>query len=144
MEEVAFREIASGIVARPCPFAASILHSCVACLRAQRIRIAEREVVGCRESVGHSRCNGFHAHLRRRFSFTLGTLRNDGPLPHAQEMRLQRGGLKGLQRVLNGGMEVGNVDELLENVLWRWGGVHDIPYSDAMLAAALSCTGRHG
>ena len=59
-------------------------------------------------------------------------------------MRLQCGGLKGLQRVLNGGTKVGNVGDLLENALRRWGGVDDIPYSDAVLAAALSYTGRHG
>jgi len=143
MESGAFREIASGMVARPCPFAGSILHSCAACLRAERFQIAEREVVGCRESICHSRCNEFHAHLRRSFSFALGRLRIDGPLPHAQEMRVQCGGLKGLQRVLNGGTEVGNVDDLLENALRRWGGVDEIPYSDVVLAAALSYTGRH-
>ncbi len=144
MDEAAFRQIASGIGARPCPFARSILHSCTACLRAERIQIAEREVVACLEPVSYSRCSELHAHLRRSFSFALGTLRNDGPLPHAQEMRVQCGGLKGLQRALNGGTEVGNVDELLGNALRRWGRVEDIPYSDVVRAAALSFKGRHG
>ena len=93
MEDRALRQIASGIVARPCPFAASILHFCVACLRAELIQIAEREVVGCLEPVSHSRCSELHAHLRRSFSFALGTLRIDGTLPHAHEMRVQFGGL---------------------------------------------------
>ncbi len=144
MDEAAFREIASGMVARPCPFARSILHSCAACLRAERIQIAEREVVGCLEPVSHSRCGELHAHLRRSFSFALGTRRTDGTLPHAQEMRVQCGGLKGLQNALNGGTEVGNVDELLGNALWRWGRVEDIPYSEVVHVAVLSYTGRHG
>ncbi|MGB7536651.1 MAG: hypothetical protein WCD32_02490 [Azonexus sp.] len=59
-------------------------------------------------------------------------------------MRVQCGGLKGLQHTLNGGAEVESVDELLENALHHWGDIEDIPYSDVVHAAASAYKGRHG
>ena len=143
MDEGAFREMLSGVVA-PCPFERSILRGCAACAQSEKIQIAERELVKCRNSASHSRCIELYAHLRRSFSFALGTLRVDTPLPHVQEMRVQCGGLKGLQHTLNGSTEVENVDELLENALRQWGEIEDIPYSDVVHAAATAYKGRHG
>ena len=143
MDESAFREMLSGVVA-PCPFERSILRGCAACAQSEKMQIAERELVKCRNMASRSRCSELYAHLRRSFSFALGTLRVDTPLPHAQEMRVQCGGLKGLQHTLRGGAEVENVDELLESALRQWGELEDIPYSDVVHAAATAYKGRHG
>ena len=143
MDEGAFREMLARVVA-PCPFERAILGGCAACARSEKMQIAERELVKCRNMASHSRCIELYAHLRRSFSFALGILRVDTPLPHAQEMRVQCGGLKGLQHTLNGNTEVGNVDELLENALHQWGEIEDIPYSDVVHAAATAYKGRHG
>lgn len=143
MDESAFREMLSGIVA-PCPFERSILRGCAACAQSEKMQVAERELVKCRNTASHSRCSELYAHLRRSFSFALGTLRVDTPLPHAQEMRVQCGGLKGLQHTLNGSTEVENVDELLGNALRQWNEIAEIPYSDVVHAAATVYKGRHG
>jgi hypothetical protein len=143
MDEGAFREMLSGVVA-PCPFERSILRGCAACTQSEKIQIAERELVKCRNLASHSRCSELYAHLRRSFSFALGILRVDTPLPHAQEMRVQCGGLKGLQHTLNGDTEVDDVDELLGRALRQWGEIEDIPYSDVVHAAATAYKGRHG
>ena len=143
MDESAFREMLSGIVA-PCPFERSILRGCAACAQSEKMQVAERELVKCRNTASHSRCSELYAHLRRSFSFALGTLRVDTPLPHAQEMRVQCGGLKGLQHTLSGSTEVENVDELLGNALRQWDEIAEIPYSDVVHAAATVYKGRHG
>jgi hypothetical protein len=143
MDEGAFREMLSGVVA-PCPFERSILRGCATCTQSEKIQIAERELVKCRNLASHSRCSELYAHLRRSFSFALGILRVDTPLPHAQEMRVQCGGLKGLQHTLNGDTEVDDVDELLGRALRQWGEIEDIPYSDVVHAAATAYKGRHG
>lgn len=108
------------------------------------MQIAERELVKCRDMASHSRCRELYTNLRRSFSFALGTVRVDTPLPHAQEMRVQCGGLKGLQHTLSGTSEVKNVDELLENSLRQWGEIEDIPYSNVVHIAASVYKGRHG
>jgi hypothetical protein len=143
MDETAFREMLAGVVA-PCPFERSILRGCAACAQSEKIQIAERELVKCRDTASHSQCLELYAHLRRSFSFALGAFQVDTPLPHAQEMRVQCGGLKGLQYTLNGDTEVGNVDELLGNALRQWGEIEDIPYSNVVHAAASAYKGRHG
>ena len=76
--------------------------------------------------------------------FALGKPRIDSPLPHGQEMRVQCGGLKGLQHTLDGNAEVTDVDRLLDNSLRRWGDLADLPYSEIVHSAASSYRGRRG
>lgn len=144
MDEAAYRQKFVEVVRRPCAFEKAVLARCVACERSERIQIAEREAVTCRDAESHSRCRALHGHLRHGFSFALGTLHDDTILPHAQEMRVQCGGLKGLQQVLNGSAEVENVDGLLEQAMRQWGELAEIPWSGVVHAAAQCYKGRHG
>lgn len=144
MDEAAYRQIYSEVIERPCAFEKAVLARCVACDRAQRVQIAEREAVTCQNSTSLSRCTSLHHYLRHGFSFALGKVRDDMPMPHAQEMRVQCGGLKGLHSVLDDSVEVNNVDALLVDALRKWGGLSDIPYSEVVHAAALCYKGRHG
>ncbi len=65
-------------------------------------------------------------------------------LPHAQEMQVQCGGLKGLQQTLSGIAEVADVDQLLRQASAQWGDSDDFPYSEVVHAAATAYKGRHG
>ena len=143
MDETAFRQKLSEMIERPCTFEKAILAGCVECKRAGRMQIAEREAVICQNQASLSRCTSLHDHLRHGFSFALKNLHENAALSHAQEMRVQCGGLLGLQNVLNSGTEVDNVDALLESVLQQWGELSEIPYSEVVHAAALCYKGRH-
>lgn len=144
MDEAAYRQIYSEVIERPCAFEKAVLARCVACDRSERIQIAEREAVACQNAASLSRCTSLHDYLRHSFSFALRKVRDDTPMPHAQEMRVQCGGLKGLHSVLDDSVEVNNVDALLEAVLRKWGGLSDIPFSEVVHAAGLCYKGRHG
>ncbi|MBI5005888.1 MAG: hypothetical protein HZB95_02060 [Nitrosomonadales bacterium] len=144
MDEAAYRQKFAEVVARPCVFEKALLTRCVACERAQRKQIAEREAVTCHTAASHSRCGELHGQLRHAFSFALGTLHDDTVLPHAKEMRVQCGGLKGLQQEMRGDAEVANVDGLAENALRQWGDWAEIPWSQVVHAAAQCYKGRHG
>ncbi|MEO6974952.1 MAG: hypothetical protein ABI144_03620 [Gallionella sp.] len=67
--------------------------------------------------------------LRRNFTFALGKLHIDGPLPHAKEMRMQCGGLKGLQYMLDGNEEVSDVAALIGMAQQRYGNLAELPFS---------------
>ena len=108
------------------------------------MQIAEREAVTCQNQASLSRCTSLHDHLRHGFAFALKNLHENVTLSHAQEMRVQCGGLLGLQHVLNGGAGVDNVDALLESIMQQWGELATIPYSEVVHAAALCYKGRHG
>lgn len=132
------------MIERPCTFEKAVLARCVACNRSERIQIAEREVVTCQNAASLSRCTSLHDHLRHNFAFALGKTPDDTVLSHAQEMRIQCGGLKGLQQVLHDSCEVGDVDALLASILLEWGELAEIPYSEVVHAAAVCYKGRHG
>lgn len=144
MDEAAYRQKFAEVVARPCVFEKALLAGCVACECAQRMQIAEREAATCRDAASHSRCHELHDRLRHSFAFALGKIHDEEILPHAQEMRVQCGGLKGLQLVQSGVVEVENVAVLSESALRQWGDWAGIPWSEVVHAAAQCYKGRHG
>lgn len=129
MDETAYRQALTTSISRHCPFEKSILTHCAACSKAEKHNIAEREVVSCRNTEAHQRCIAFRDSLRHNFTFALGKLHIDGPLPHAQEMRMQCGGLRGLQFTLEGNDEVRDAAVLLEMAQQKFGELADFPYA---------------
>ncbi len=130
MDETAYRRALSTAILRACPFEKSLLTHCAACSKAEKRNIAEREIVDCNCVGAHERCIAMRDLLRNNFAFALGKSHIDGTLPHAQEMRMQCGGLKGLQFVLDGSDEVADVAALLAMAWQRYGELEDIPYSE--------------
>lgn len=135
MDESAYRQALTASIARHCPFEKSVLTNCAACSKAVKHNIAEREVVACDNTEAHQRCIELRDLLRHSFTFALGKSHIDGPLPHAQEMRMQCGGLRGLQFALDVGVvqdvddEVRDVAALLAAAQQRYGELADFPYS---------------
>ncbi len=113
MDETAFRQARAAIVDRPCAFEKALLTGCGTCSRAQRRNIAERETIDCRDAEAHAGCAALLGLLRQQATFTLHLTRPEPRLPHAQEMKVQCGGLAGLQRALTGVDAVGDVAELV-------------------------------
>jgi hypothetical protein len=135
MDESVFRQMLSELNGRPCPFAKTILTRCAGCSKAEKRNIAEREVVACNSEHAHERCIALRDLLRHNFTFALGRLHIDGPLPHAQEMRMQCGGLTGLQLVFDDTDEVRDIDELLIMAQQKFGELADFPYSQIVRLA---------
>jgi hypothetical protein len=129
MDETAYRQTLTSAIPRYCPFEKTILTHCAACSKAEKHNIAEREVVACSSAVAHEHCIALRDLLRHNFTFALGKLHIDGPLPHAQEMRMQCGGLRGIQFLLDGNDEVHDIAELLKMAQQRYDGLEELPYS---------------
>jgi hypothetical protein len=142
MDEAAYRQILSSSITSTCPFEKSILCSCAACAKAEKRNIAEREVVACNDKEALGRCLALRNLLRHNFAFALGRPHIDGPLPHAQEMRLQCGGLKGLQYSLDASDEVQDVAMLVAMAQQKFGELADFPYSLIVQRANIVYKGR--
>jgi hypothetical protein len=142
MDEAAYRQKFSELIERPCTFEMALLAGCVACRHERRIQIAEREAISCRNAGSLGRCTSLHDSLRQNFAFALGLTHEGTVISHAKDLRVQCGGLSGIQHVASGSSEVENVDGLLDAVLQLWGDMTDIPYSEVVHAAALSYKGR--
>ena len=130
MDEARYREAYRDINRWPCPFEPAILTRRCGCRRHRRLLLAEREAVACDGPDPRARCAAFLAELRERGRFALGLTRIDGPLPHGKEIKVQAGGLLGLQVELGGEAagQVADVDALLEAALARWGALDRLPF----------------
>jgi hypothetical protein len=135
MDETAYRQILSATIPGTCPFEKSILTNCAACSKAEKRNIAEREIVVCNDAQALKRCTALRDLLRLNFTFALGKPHIDGPLPHALEMRMQCGGLKGLQSSLDDSDQVQDVAALLEMSEQKFGSLDDFPFAQIVRLA---------
>lgn len=148
MDESAFRQTRDAMTPRPCAFENAMLAGACACSLAARRNIAEREAVACGSPPAREQCAALCALLRRNSAFALKLTQIDAPLPHAKEMKLQCGGLQGVQRSLmhtaaaepaRGGPvlpSVADVRGLVEAALEKFGGLQNLPYSAIVRSVA--------
>ena len=137
--ESAFRAARKSINPLPCAFEKALLARCCQCSLAQRMNIAEREAVGCADAAQRGTCVALRAQLQRNAAFALKLVQPGEPLPHAREMKIQCGGLKGLRQVLSGSAESGEehgVSALVRLALERYLSLDRLPYSEIMRAVA--------
>ncbi|SCZ51759.1 hypothetical protein [Thiohalomonas denitrificans] len=131
MDEHEFKKVHDEVNDRPCVFAKAVLRGCAACSRSEKVLIAEREAIACQSPGGHQRCSDLVAHLRENALFALHLRQLDGPLPHGKEMKVECGGLLGLNSVAEGAdaEHVEDIDALVGESLTRWHGFEQLPYS---------------
>ncbi len=135
MDESAYKQTRSAWSGRICVFEKTVLAKCVYCSRVEKHNLAEREIVACNGAVHRARCITLYQLLRSNFSFVLGVAHTEVPLPHAQEMRVQCGGLKGLQFVVDGSEEVSDVAHLLDVAEQRYVTFELLPFQEIVQAA---------
>jgi hypothetical protein len=97
MDEAAFRQARGTVNPQPCAFEKAILARCCACSLAERQNIAEREAVACASPGAREQCAALRALLRQKSAFALKLTQLEGPLPHSKEMKVECGGLLGVQ-----------------------------------------------
>ncbi|HHJ17356.1 MAG TPA: hypothetical protein ENJ80_11740 [Gammaproteobacteria bacterium] len=85
---------------RRCVFEKAVLTRRCSCLCSTRFYLADREGIACDSAPAHERCSRLLELLRENARFALKITSLDSELPHAKEIRVQNGGLLGLQRVL--------------------------------------------
>lgn len=128
-----------------CPFEKSILTNEGQCSRAARFLIAEREGVHCTDENAQAQCLRLLAELRQRARFALRTPAAATRLAHAQSMRMQVGGLRGLQAALAPGQPVpdtiGDIHGVIGAAVAQFGGITRLPYQMIVRHIA-ACTSR--
>lgn len=146
MDESAFRQARDAMTPRPCAFEKAMLAGACACSLAERRNIAEREAVACASPPAREECAVLCALLRQNSAFALKLTQIDAPLPHAKEMKLQCGGLQGVQRALTHGAALipcaggfapegqglpsaSNVRGLVEAAREKFGTLQNLPYA---------------
>lgn len=116
-----------------CPFEKAILCRCADCDRARKFNIAEREAVACSSALARENCLMLHGLLHQNAAFVLRLAHVDEPLPHAKEIRVQCGGLRGLQRLFDqDASTAGNIHALTGDIQRRFGTMQAVPYQEVV------------
>jgi hypothetical protein len=115
----------------PCAFEKAVLARCVSCMLADKHLLAERETINCHDAQAQEICSRLRIALRANSSFALKiTSDMNASLPHNKEMKVQCGGLKGLQKSVAGNEEVANVHKLVIDALSLYGDLESLPYAN--------------
>jgi hypothetical protein len=150
MDEPAFRRAREAVTPRPCAFEKAVLAGACSCTLAARRNIAEREAVACAAPAAREVCVELRGLLRQNSAFALKLTQVQDPLPHALEMKVECGGLRGLRQALaadaavpnvvgadagGGGSEeaadppVADVQRLVRDCVEKFGSLENLPYS---------------
>ena len=140
MEEGEYRSTYHNVNQQRCIFEKSVLSRRAACSHAHRFCLADREGVSCQDRDAQILCKQALDNLREKALFALQLTRLDGPLPHAKEMKVQLGGLVGMQQVLNlptnDTQAIEDIYHLISKIIEQYGDIDALPYHE--IARAVS------
>lgn len=133
MEEREYREIYSAINERRCPYEKAINSRRCNCSQSRRFNLANREGVACKSAPGNLLCNELLNIMRQKARFSLHVMHATSQLPHAKEIKVQVGGLLGLQKLLNpqaaDASTVGDIYGLTNAALGHYISISELPFA---------------
>jgi hypothetical protein len=141
VDEIAFMHALGAINPKPCAFGKVILSRHCACSKVNKLYAAEREMVACSVDSEREQCSELLDLLRQNSMFALKLTHITPPLPHGPEMRVQCGGLQGLQLEVDGTESVVDVSALVSAAKLKFGSLENIPYSK-IVQSVVSCEVR--
>ena len=122
-----------------CPFEKAILRRCCGCENAEKHNIAERETASCKSAVARENCRTLRELLHQNALFAL-KLTHMGALPYAKDIKIQCGGMLGVQRLFAPEAEatspVSNIHGLVLAAQETFGSLQDLPYSEIVKSIA--------
>ena len=145
MDETEYRQTYHEVNERRCVFEKAINARRCTCDLSQRFNLADREGVSCTSETGAIRCRQLLDLLRDNARFALQMTNVPGPLPHAKEVKVQIGGMLGLQKLLRPEMInddlVHDINGLAEVAIQRFNSLDNLPYSE-IVKSVVSFEGR--
>ena len=133
MEEQEYRETYNTVNERRCVFEKTINSRRCSCEKSMRFHLADREGITCKSASGNALCIELLNTMRSNARFALHLTSADAPLPHAKEIKVQTGGLLGLQGLLHPdkaeAANIDNVIDLIDQAIQQYGRLQDLPYT---------------
>ena len=129
MDEHSYHNTRKELNPLPCVFEKALLCQAAACEAAQRLSLAERELVACREPLARAACGQLLTLLRANSAFALKVKDTQRILPHAMMMKVQCGGLVGLKDLVDADAHAPNVIKLVKQAQAEFGSLDQLPFS---------------
>ncbi|MDH3832480.1 MAG: hypothetical protein OEU78_09060 [Gammaproteobacteria bacterium] len=145
MNELEYREAYQSVNERRCVFEKTINSRRCSCEKSCRFHLADREGIACKSATANVLCGELLNQMRSNARFALHLTSADGPLPHAREIKVQTGGLLGLQGLLHpeksAADSIENAIGLIDLAISRFGRLEALPY-DVIVQAIVRFEGR--
>jgi len=137
MDENAYKETYRALNQRDCVFEKAIVICRHGCRNSRRIGIGERLVIGCASPAAQEICKDLLELLRNNAVFALGVT-DITVLPHAKELKVQCGGLRGLRLALGleAVVEIDDISDLVNQAQERYDGLDKLPFSEIVRSIA--------
>jgi hypothetical protein len=144
MDEDAFKSARADINRLPCVFENALLSGCAVCELSASHALAERQIIACTSPVARVDCGQLAALLREKSAFALRLTSTRRILPHAMMMKIQCGGLQGMQQVLDPAAAQPDVRRMVLKGRERYGELARLPFSEIVKGvAAFQLRKRH-
>jgi hypothetical protein len=145
VEENEFRKTYEELRELPCAFEKALLSRHCDCAKVTRFNLGDREGVACSLWTSQQNCAKLLGLLRENARFALQTRALPGPLPHARELRVQAGGLKGLQSLITAAdPAVADVSGLVQALQGCFGSLDRVPFEGAIRSISAFEVPRRG
>jgi len=137
MDEDQYRSTYKRINPNRCVFEKSINNRRCDCDLKRRFLIATREGIACRSEKSLAYCTQLLDSMRDNSRFALKVVTVDDPMPHNKELKVQAGGMMGLQKLMFATDDkladrppdvVENIHQIVDAILLEYGSIKDIPY----------------
>ena len=128
MDEDKYRETYRSVNPLQCPFEKTLNSRRCVCDEMEKIHLADRECVGCKDKQAWQNCLDFIKLLRSNAKFALKLTEIEGQLPHGKEIKVQNGSIIGLQKLFNADNEnKPNISLLLNQALNEYQTFESLP-----------------
>ncbi len=135
---------------RKCPFAAPLTKGRAACRNAQEVVRRGGSEYDCRSAAHHPLCSRVFDGLKVQALPAFGVEDDPAAMPHSVLVKIQSGGLLGLQRLLEGNARSERIEDaagLIDRAIGQYGSPQAIPYEETepdMLNFKLERRARRG
>ena len=110
-----------------CPFSAPLVTHQFGCALAKEVIQRGGTEIACTHAGAQSRCAGLFQRMKTAALPAFGVEDDLLSMPHSVLVKIQYGGLLGLQRLLSGPAErVENIDALMQQAAVKWGNIEAI------------------
>ena len=131
MEEYEYKSSYSEIATIRCEFEKALTNNKAKCSYARHFCLADREGYACKSRVSSAKCHELLGLLRESSRFILKLQQTGKKLPHNMEIRVQAGGLSGIQALLTPQQQdkIEDIFALVEQAEIEFGSLEKLPYS---------------
>jgi hypothetical protein len=139
MEEDEYRNTYQQIASVGCAFEKALTNNKARCSYAIHFCLADREGYTCQSEECAAICSQLLQNLRDNSRFSLKLKSVGSALPHNMEIRVQAGGLMGLQKALamdTAGAGQVDIRGLVDQAVEKFGKLDALPYADIVKSVA--------